>query len=205
MEDSRNWVTVAAFIAPWMAHLARARLEADGIECELGDEHTANLDWAYANAIGGVKLRVHPKDARAAHEILGTAAEIPVFENDGDPEDVAPQDRAPKDGASQPHPVAATPGKRRPANSRVAGGGRRTLGAQRLTQPFEGGDTKEPGSAGPAGSSAKPQMCPDCHGQRLEREGSRFRDLIAAFIGAGKRTWRCLNCGRRFSEDSSPA
>jgi hypothetical protein len=52
------------------ALLAQGCLQSAGIECSLADDNLVRVDWFYSNAVGGVKLRVNPKDAREALEIL---------------------------------------------------------------------------------------------------------------------------------------
>ena len=48
------------------AHLARAQLDAEGIESWLVDENTAAINPLYSPVIGGVKLAVREEDAAAA-------------------------------------------------------------------------------------------------------------------------------------------
>jgi hypothetical protein len=36
----------------------------------LSDENTVSMDWLLSNAIGGIKVQVHPKDAEAARRVL---------------------------------------------------------------------------------------------------------------------------------------
>ena len=67
---SSDLVTVASFRDLPQALLARGRLQASGIECALADDNLVRLDWFWANAIGGVKLRVRAEDAEAAMEVL---------------------------------------------------------------------------------------------------------------------------------------
>ena len=50
--------TVATYSFPHEAHIARARLEADGIPAFVADEHTINMQWLYSHALGGVKVQV---------------------------------------------------------------------------------------------------------------------------------------------------
>ena len=60
---------VATFTKSEDAHLARMRLENEGITAFLRDENTVNTYALYSNAIGGVKLEVAEEDfarARAA-------------------------------------------------------------------------------------------------------------------------------------------
>jgi hypothetical protein len=191
MEDRRRWVTVASYMAPWMAHLAQARLAAEDIDAELVDEHTAQLDWVYANAIGGVKVRVDPRDAADAHRILAEAAEIPDFEE---------QDSERTGTARTTDEPRASPGParpRRPVNSRVAAGARRVLGAGRLQAPFERDGGRPAGDdAQPALGDRKHPACPDCKGHRVERERGKW---WGALRGSAAREWSCRNCGRRFS------
>jgi hypothetical protein len=52
------------------ALLAQGCLQSAGIECTLGDANLVRLDWFYSNAVGGIKLRVKPEDAKAALDIL---------------------------------------------------------------------------------------------------------------------------------------
>lgn len=68
-------VTIATFAAPWEAQLARARLESEGIEARLFDEHLARL--GLSNAIGGVRLQVREEDASSALALLQKEARLP--------------------------------------------------------------------------------------------------------------------------------
>jgi hypothetical protein len=63
-------VTVAAFPDAIAAHLAVARLVAEGIRSSTADEHIISADWFYTGAVGGVKVLVHPEDLDRAREIL---------------------------------------------------------------------------------------------------------------------------------------
>lgn len=73
-------ITIASFDHPIEANLAKSRLEAEGIECVLTNEHIAGMNWVWAPTIGGVGLQVLEADARRALEIL---------EGESDDEDVA--------------------------------------------------------------------------------------------------------------------
>ncbi len=57
-------ITIANFTLPVEANLAKAKLESDGIQSFVIDEHTVGMDFAYSQALGGVKLQVRKKDAR---------------------------------------------------------------------------------------------------------------------------------------------
>lgn len=67
-------VTVATFNYPLEAHLHRAKLESEGIDSIVVDEHMIHANWLYNIAVGGVKLQVRESDAEKALRILG---EIP--------------------------------------------------------------------------------------------------------------------------------
>ncbi len=63
-------ITIASFANPLDANLAKSRLEADGIDCVVTNEHIASMNWIWPLAIGGVGLQVLEEDARRALEIL---------------------------------------------------------------------------------------------------------------------------------------
>ncbi len=55
---------------PQDAHMAKAYLESEGIECMINDELTAQVNNFYSNAIGGVKLSVKERDYNEGISIL---------------------------------------------------------------------------------------------------------------------------------------
>lgn len=63
-------VTIAAYSFPHEAHLARVRLEAEGIPVFIADEHTVNMQWLYSNALGGVRVQVPAPFAAQAQQVL---------------------------------------------------------------------------------------------------------------------------------------
>lgn len=63
-------LTVAHFDFPWEAQLARARLEAEGIDAWVADEFTIGMQWLYSNALGGVRVQVDAEDLFRARAIL---------------------------------------------------------------------------------------------------------------------------------------
>ena len=65
-----DFVTVATFDFSTDAHIALGRLEAEGIEAHLMDEHLVQTDLLYSIAVGGIKLQVEPQDAERALAIL---------------------------------------------------------------------------------------------------------------------------------------
>ena len=68
-----NWTQISTFTQPHEAHLAKARLESEGIDVMIKDELTAQVYNFYSNAIGGVKLLVKDSDSEKAITILKDA------------------------------------------------------------------------------------------------------------------------------------
>jgi hypothetical protein len=70
MNIARQPTLVGTYSDVMAAHVARARLEAEGIRTFLLDEHLLTIDPLIAGAIGGVKLVVAAADADLARELL---------------------------------------------------------------------------------------------------------------------------------------
>lgn len=68
-------VTVASYTYPLEAHLARTKLESEGIEAFVADEHMVQANWLYSLAIGGVRLQVKESGAELALSILNSNTE----------------------------------------------------------------------------------------------------------------------------------
>jgi len=68
-------ITVRIFAAPWAAQLARARLEAAGIEAVVADEHLGRMFTL--NTVGGARLQVREGDVAAAIDVLSRQAPLP--------------------------------------------------------------------------------------------------------------------------------
>jgi hypothetical protein len=64
-------VTVATFQDVPEAQLAQERLEQEGIRAFVIDGQTAGVMPFLANAMGGIRVQVEPKDQERAKEILG--------------------------------------------------------------------------------------------------------------------------------------
>jgi Putative prokaryotic signal transducing protein len=73
-------VTVAIFNASFNAHLAQGRLQADGIECYIQDEHAIQLNPFYNAALGGIKLQVKDTDVEQAVFMLRQFGYPTVFD-----------------------------------------------------------------------------------------------------------------------------
>lgn len=70
LQDPKEYVTVAEFIEPVYAQLAKGALESAGIECFLQGEHINNLQMGVAFS---AELQVHKHDEEAARQILDAA------------------------------------------------------------------------------------------------------------------------------------
>ena len=93
-------VMIASFPEPYLAHLVRSRLEADGIVATLSDEHLASLTSIAGD--GGVKLRVRRDQVEAARAIIQGAADEAADNSDDMPADVVRVEPAcPRCGATR--------------------------------------------------------------------------------------------------------
>ncbi len=63
-------ITIATYDFWPDAEIARGRLQSEGIDAWLADQHLVQLDWLYSIAVGGIKLQVAPEDAERARRIL---------------------------------------------------------------------------------------------------------------------------------------
>jgi hypothetical protein len=63
-------ITVASYPDAIKAHLARGRLEAEGIPAMVADEHYVSANWMMSNAIGGVKVQVSARMVERAAQVL---------------------------------------------------------------------------------------------------------------------------------------
>jgi uncharacterized protein (UPF0212 family) len=65
-----RFITVGAYNNPLEAHLAKGRLEVEGIPAYLAHEHHVWANWVYSQALGGVKVQVSAENAEDAVKIL---------------------------------------------------------------------------------------------------------------------------------------
>ena len=63
-------VTLRKYEGSTEPHLARGRLEAEGIDSAVADEHLADYNLFYGRTMGGVRLLVRSEDAPPAASIL---------------------------------------------------------------------------------------------------------------------------------------
>lgn len=68
---ANDLVTVARFPNNGLAHLAKGKLETEGIQAYVADEHMVSINPGYDIAFGGVKVKVCMADAETAKTILG--------------------------------------------------------------------------------------------------------------------------------------
>lgn len=62
MTETITLQTLQTFVYPLEAHMVKTYLESEGIDTEIRDEMTINVNPFYSNAIGGVKLLVKKED-----------------------------------------------------------------------------------------------------------------------------------------------
>lgn len=82
-------VVVATFLEPNQAHVARVRLDSEGILAALDSEHHIRANWLISNAIRGVKLLVHRRDLEAACRVLEESPAEITDADTGDTTDAA--------------------------------------------------------------------------------------------------------------------
>lgn len=75
--------TIATFSFPYEAHIARAKLESEGIPAFVADEHTINMQWLYSTAMGGVRLQVSKKFVEEALTVLNQDTSRDLIEQEG--------------------------------------------------------------------------------------------------------------------------
>ena len=79
-----QWITVATYSQPVEAHLARTKLESEGITCVVTDEYLVRANWLLSNAVGGVKLRVPSWDEAHARDLLRSRPRLVAVEGEAD-------------------------------------------------------------------------------------------------------------------------
>lgn len=87
--------TVATYLDPIEARIARGLLVAEGIEARLDDEHLALANWEWRLAIGGIRLQVPDGQAERARAVL-RAMEEGAYAIDDEARPLPPGLRAPE-------------------------------------------------------------------------------------------------------------
>ena len=72
MNEPSTTAFATVFVAPDIAtaQVVRATLEAEGIACDIPDEHLASLGWHLGNIIAGIRIVVDPDDLARAKQVL---------------------------------------------------------------------------------------------------------------------------------------
>ena len=65
-----NWIIVITSTFPHEAHLIKGYLNSHGIETSLKDEMTVQVNTAYSNAVGGIKILVRASDYDQSIQLL---------------------------------------------------------------------------------------------------------------------------------------
>lgn len=78
------FVTVKTFDNNMDAQMLKSRIESEGIKCFLFDEETVTINPLFAQAIGGIKLKVLQEDVPKVREILKDIYETPLTDELGD-------------------------------------------------------------------------------------------------------------------------
>ena len=65
-----NLVTALTFDDSVSAHLVKTRLENEGIECFIFDEHINNVMPIYGQAVGGIRIKIKEEDALKAKQLI---------------------------------------------------------------------------------------------------------------------------------------
>ena len=63
-------ITIATFTSPLDAHIAKGRLETEGISAFITHEYHISVAWFLSNALGGVKVRVLRENQAEAEKIV---------------------------------------------------------------------------------------------------------------------------------------
>lgn len=66
----RMFILLASFPNYIDANIALGRLQEEGIQCWLRDEHTVTIDPILTQAVGGIKLMVHEAQAERAAALM---------------------------------------------------------------------------------------------------------------------------------------
>lgn len=82
-----GFVRIASFPEPIEAHLAKTKVESEGIEAYLTNENTIRMDIFYSQALGGVGLYVPEEQAEKAVAALAERIPLADVEKESDTED----------------------------------------------------------------------------------------------------------------------
>jgi len=71
-KKNNRLITLASFIDPPLAYLAKSRLEYEGIPAWVVDDYYINMKWTISLALGGVKIKIFEPDYADANKVLNT-------------------------------------------------------------------------------------------------------------------------------------
>lgn len=83
-------VTISRYSMSYEAHIAKSRLDSEGIPAFIADEHTINMQWLYSNALGGVRLQVPEAYVEIARQVLEEDREQDLVEEQGVDQEICP-------------------------------------------------------------------------------------------------------------------
>jgi len=98
--SSGSFVTVRAYRDVVDAEVARAVLEAGGVDAIVVDDDLVAVQWQYSLAIGGVKVQVDVRDLGRAEALLREDRSAEAFRSAGIPGDEDAAERCPACGAA---------------------------------------------------------------------------------------------------------
>ncbi|RYY33406.1 MAG: DUF2007 domain-containing protein [Sphingobacteriaceae bacterium] len=70
MHENDKIITLESYYDPITAEIIRGHLEAEGISCFIADGNIVAAQPFYANAVGGVKIKIFEKDLEKCRQIL---------------------------------------------------------------------------------------------------------------------------------------
>ena len=77
-------VLVRTYTVSVTAQITKTKLESEGVECFLFDEHTATVYPLFDTAIGGIRLMVKEQDLARAQAILSEVEKTPLTNDEGE-------------------------------------------------------------------------------------------------------------------------
>ena len=72
MNALRQMIVLTSCPNIWEAEILAGRLQAEGIDAQLRDQHIVSTNWLYSNAVGGVKVVVPSEQFELAESLLAS-------------------------------------------------------------------------------------------------------------------------------------
>ncbi|ADY50878.1 hypothetical protein Pedsa_0293 [Pseudopedobacter saltans DSM 12145] len=76
-------ITVKVFDNSIEAHILKSRLESEGIDCFIFDDHMVSLNPLYNVTLGGIKLKVGGSDVERANTIIEQVDNVKSLDDNG--------------------------------------------------------------------------------------------------------------------------